>query len=145
LTKHNIRLKAIGGLERLPSDILEKIRHLENVTKNNTSLTVVTAISYGGRDEIVRAAKKMALDAAENKIDLDAANEESFASYLDTAGLSYPDALVRTSEKRVSNFLLWQTAYSEIFFIDKFWPDFNEDDLKSIVSEFSQRERRYGK
>jgi undecaprenyl diphosphate synthase len=145
LNEHNVRVKAIGNLAMLPADILEKIRRLEEATKNNTGLTAVTAISYGGRDEIVRAAKKLAKDAVENKINIDDANEDTFASYLDTAGVPYPDAFIRTSEKRISNFLIWQAAYSEIFFLDKFWPDFNENDLKYIISEFSQRERRYGK
>jgi undecaprenyl diphosphate synthase len=144
LKRHDIRLKAIGDLKRLPPDISEKIERLENATKDNTSLTVFAAISYGGRDEILRAAKKFARDAVENKINPDDADEKLFASYLDVAE-PYPDAFVRTSEKRVSNFLIWQAAYSEIFFIDKFWPDFNEDDLKGILSEFSQRGRRYGK
>lgn len=142
---HGIRIRTIGCLEKLPRDIFEKIRQLEDSTKNNTELTVVVAISYGGRDEIVRAAKKITRDAIENKITVDEMNEEMFASYLDTGDLPYPDAFVRTSEKRISNFLIWQAAYAEIFFIDKFWPDFNEDDLRDIVYEFSQRERRYGK
>jgi undecaprenyl diphosphate synthase len=142
---HGIRIKAIGCLEKLPKDIFEKIKHIEDSTKNNTSMTAVMAISYGGRDEIVRAAKKIATDALENKIDVAEVDEELFASYLDTGDLPYPDAFVRTSEKRISNFLIWQAAYAEILFVDKFWPDFNEDDLRNIVYEFSQRERRYGK
>ncbi|MDR2157849.1 MAG: di-trans,poly-cis-decaprenylcistransferase, partial [Holosporaceae bacterium] len=120
-------------------------KYLEDFTKNNTRLTVTAAISYGGRDEIVRAVKKISGDVLENKMRIDQIDEKVFSSYLDTNGTPYPDAFVRTSEKRVSNFLIWQAAYSEIFFIDKLWPDFNEEDLKNIVSEFSQRERRYGK
>ncbi|MDR1982868.1 MAG: di-trans,poly-cis-decaprenylcistransferase [Holosporaceae bacterium] len=144
-TEHNIRVKAIGNLEKLPMDLQEQIRYVEDFTKDNTSLTVIAAISYGGRDEIVRAAKKIMQSIIGKKMDLDDLNEETFASYLDTNGLPYPDAFVRTSEKRTSNFLIWQAAYSEIFFIDKLWPDFDEDDLANIVSEFSQRERRYGR
>ncbi|MDR2723715.1 MAG: di-trans,poly-cis-decaprenylcistransferase [Holosporaceae bacterium] len=143
--QHNIRIKVIGNFEKLPLDVLEKIRFLEDFTQYNTSLTVTMAISYGGRDEIIRAAKKVIWDVMENKISIDKLDEEVFASYLDTAGLPYPDIFVRTSEKRLSNFLIWQAAYSEIFFVDKLWPDFNEDDLKNIISEFSRRERRYGK
>jgi undecaprenyl diphosphate synthase len=143
--QNGIRVKTIGNLEKLSSDILEKIRYLEDLTKNNTTLTAIIAVSYGGRDEIVRAVKKVARHAIAGKIDVDKIDEEMFASYLDTCDLPYPDAFVRTSEKRISNFLIWQAAYSEIFFVDKLWPDFNEDDLKSIVSEFSQRERRHGK
>jgi undecaprenyl diphosphate synthase len=143
--QHGIRIKAIGNLEKLPPDMLEKIRYLEDLTKHNTSLTVAVAISYGGRDEIVRATRKIIRDVMEGKISADKLDEGIFASYLDTADLPYPDVFVRTSEKRISNFLIWQAAYAEIFFIDKLWPDFNEDDLSRIVSEFSQRERRYGK
>ncbi|MDR2781167.1 MAG: di-trans,poly-cis-decaprenylcistransferase [Holosporaceae bacterium] len=143
--KHGIRIKAIGCLNKLPKDILEKIRFLEDSTKDNSSLTAVIAISYGGRDEIVRTSKKIAQDVLDNKVVLDEVDEDVFASYLDTGGLPYPDAIVRTSEKRISNFLIWQTAYSEVFFVDKLWPDFNECDLRDIMREFSQRERRYGK
>ncbi|MDR1334315.1 MAG: di-trans,poly-cis-decaprenylcistransferase [Holosporaceae bacterium] len=143
--EHGIRVKTIGCLEKLPGDILEKIRYVEDATKNNSSLTAILAISYGGRDEVVRAAKKIAQDVLAQKIVLDEVDEEMFASYLDTSGIPYPDAFVRTSEKRISNFLIWQAAYAEIFFIDKLWPDFNEDDLSDIVYEFSQRERRYGR
>ncbi|MDR0678105.1 MAG: di-trans,poly-cis-decaprenylcistransferase [Holosporaceae bacterium] len=143
--EHDLCIRAIGNLGKLPPDLLEQIKYVEDFTKNNTSLTVAAAISYGGRDEIVRATRKIAQSVVENEITLDDLDEEMFASYLDTRGLPYPDAFVRTSEKRISNFLIWQTAYSEIFFIDKLWPDFNENDLANIVSEFSQRERRYGK
>jgi undecaprenyl diphosphate synthase len=142
---HNIRIKTIGYLDRLPEDVAEKIKLLEDSTKNNASLTVIVAISYGGRDEIVRAAKKIAKDVTDGKIAFNEIDEEKFASYLDTAGVPYPDAFVRTSERRMSNFLVWQAAYSEIFFVDKFWPDFDESDLRNIVYEFSKRERRYGK
>jgi undecaprenyl diphosphate synthase len=145
LMRHNIRVMAIGDLGRLPQDISEKIKAMEEVSKDNTSLTVIAAVSYGGREEIIRATKKIVRDAKENKINIDEMDERKFASYLDAGDIPYPDVLVRTSEKRISNFLLWQAAYSEIFFVDKLWPDFNEDDLRNIVSEFSRRERRYGK
>ncbi|MDR2645615.1 MAG: di-trans,poly-cis-decaprenylcistransferase [Holosporaceae bacterium] len=143
--RHGIRIKAIGNLEKLPPDVLEKVRHLEDLTSSNTSLTVAVAISYGGRDEIIRAVQKIIRDVMENKISVPELNEKVFASYLDTAGMPYPDAFVRTGEKRLSNFLIWQVAYAEIFFVDKLWPDFDENDLKKVVLEFSQRERRYGK
>jgi undecaprenyl diphosphate synthase len=143
--RHDICIKSIGNLEKLPPDVLERIRYLEDLTRSNTSLTVAVAISYGGRDEIVRAAQKIIRDVMESKINVAELNEQIFASYLDTAGMPYPDAFVRTGEKRLSNFLIWQAAYAEIFFVDKLWPDFDESDLKKIVLEFSQRERRYGK
>ena len=143
--QHDIRVKAIGNLKKLPPDVLERIEYLENFTQNNTSLTVTVAISYGGRDEIVRAAGKIIRDVMEGKINTDELDEKIFSSYFDTDDLPYPDVFVRTSEKRLSNFLIWQAAYAEIFFVDKLWPDFDEGDLSRIVSEFSQRERRYGK
>ncbi|MDR0581200.1 MAG: di-trans,poly-cis-decaprenylcistransferase [Holosporaceae bacterium] len=143
--RHGIRIKAIGNLEKLPPDVLERVRYLEDLTSANTSLTVAVAISYGGRDEVVRATQRVIRDVMENKISAVELNEEIFASYLDTASMPYPDAFVRTGEKRISNFLIWQAAYAEIFFVDKLWPDFDESDLKKIVLEFSQRERRYGK
>jgi undecaprenyl diphosphate synthase len=143
--EHDICIRIIGNLERLPADLLEQIRYVEDFTKDNASLTVIAAISYGGRDEIVRTTKRIVQNVTEKKMTIDDLDEETFASYLDTKDLPYPDALVRTSEKRISNFLIWQAAYSEIFFIDKLWPDFNENDLANIVTEFSQRERRYGR
>jgi undecaprenyl diphosphate synthase len=143
--EHDVRFMAVGSLEKLPADVADKIGSLEDISRNNRSLTMVAAVSYSGRDEIVRAAARVAADFAGGKIAIADLNEDRFASYLDTAGLPYPDVLVRTGEKRLSNFLLWQTAYSEVFFLDKLWPDFCEDDLRSVVSEFSRRERRYGR
>ena len=108
-------------------------------------MTLVSAISYSGRDEILRASKKIAGDVASGKIDIDKMDENLFSNYLDTVGIPYPDILVRTSEERISNFLLWQCAYSEIFFVDKYWPEFSEEDLERILEEFSKRNRRYGR
>lgn len=143
--RHGICVKAIGNLGKLSPDIVKKIDHITNLTRSNDRLTAIVAISYGGRDEIIRAVKKVAHGVLVNEIDIGSLDEEMFASYLDTSGIPYPDVVVRTSEKRLSNFLIWQSAYSEIFFVDKLWPDFDEEDLKNIVSEFSQKERRYGK
>lgn len=144
-TQNNFRFVAIGDVTKFPKDIFEKIKYLEDATKNNTALTTIAAINYGGRDEVVRAVKKISRDIVDGKCVIDDVTEDKFASYLDTNGIPYPDAVVRTSEQRISNFLIWQLAYSEIFFLDKLWPDFNEDDLKAIVNGFSQRKRRYGK
>jgi undecaprenyl diphosphate synthase len=144
LMQNGIRIILIGDSEKLSKNILEKARHVEEITKNNDTITVAFAISYGGRDEIVRAIRKLIGDVEAKKIGINGLDEDTFSSYLDTNGLPYPDAVVRTSEKRLSNFLIWQSAYSEVFFVDKLWPDFNEDDLKSIVAEFLQRKRRYG-
>lgn len=143
--KNNIRIKAIGNFERLPDDICNNIKKLEQETENNTGLTVIPAISYSSRDEIVRAAKKIAIDTLHESINVIDLTEDIFSSYLDTAGIPDPEVLVRTSEQRISNFLLWQIAYTEVFFIDKYWPDFSEDDLKNVLEEFSNRNRRYGR
>lgn len=159
--ERGVRLVAIGNLQKLPEDLQEKVAEIEEATKSNASLTLVVAISYSGRDEIVRATRKIALEllekvaegsmtAAEVQQEIAAAaslDEQSFAAHLDTAsaGIPYPDILVRTSEKRISNFMLWQCAYSEIFFIDKYWPDFSPVDLDSVLEEFQKRNRRYGR
>lgn len=145
MVNSGVCFRAIGDREKLPIDIQEKLCDLEKATAHNKDFYTTCAISYGGRNEIVRATKKIAVDVASGKIDAKALTEDMFASYLDTSGLPYPDIIVRSSEKRLSNFLIWQLAYSEIFFIDKLWPDFTEHDIKCIIEEFSQRKRRYGK
>ncbi len=106
---------------------------------------MIAAVSYSGRDEIVRTTKKIVQNVIDGKISIDKLDELTFSEFLDCPGVPDPDIIVRTSEKRISNFLLWQLAYSEIMFIDKFWPDFSEDDLKYIMEDFSKRKRRYGK
>jgi undecaprenyl diphosphate synthase len=143
--KSKIRVLCIGNLEKIPKDILEKLKNLKEETKNNTVLTVTVAISYSGKDEIVRAAKKITHDVNSGVINANDLDENTFSRYLDTHGTPNPDAVVRTKEKRISNFLIWQIAYSEIFFVDKFWPDFSENDLKNVIEEFSKRDRRYGR
>lgn len=140
-----VKFFVIGDRSRLPLDILISIQKLEEETKKNTRLTLVLAIGYSGRDEIVRATKKIMSDTLTHKINEKDLNEIVFANYLDTSGIPYPDLVIRTSEMRVSNFLIWQMAYSELFFIKKFWPDFNRDDLQNILNDFSQRKRRYGR
>jgi undecaprenyl diphosphate synthase len=142
---NNIRIRAIGNLEKLPRDLWEKIKKIEEETKNNSGLTLIPAVSYSSREEITRATKKIVSDVLSGKININGLTEDTFASYLDTDGIPYPDALIRTSEKRISNFLTWQLAYSEIFFIDKYWPDFSEEDLKNVIVEYSKRNRRYGR
>lgn len=142
--ERGFRFIHIGDISKFPKDIADRILSLEEATKDNNRLTVVVAVNYGGRDEIVRAVKRIAQDISDHKCCISDITEDVFSSYLDTNGIPYPDAIVRTSEKRISNFLIWQLAYSEVFFLDKYWPDFNENDLKVIVNEFSQRKRRYG-
>jgi len=145
VAQHNIRIIAIGDLSRLPESLRQQLELIEDFSGNNSALTVVLAISYSGRDEIVRAVKRFACDVVNQEISIDDLTEDKFASYLDTKEVPYPDVIVRTSEMRISNFLIWQLAYSEMFFVNKYWPDFNEDDLSNIVTEFSRRGRRYGK
>lgn len=140
-----IRFRFIGDSSTFPPDIQERLRELVEKTEDNSVLNFTIAIGYSGRDEIVRAARRIADDIKNGRIEAADIDEKKFASYLDTHDIPDPDIIVRTSESRVSNFLLWQMSYSEIFFIDKYWPDFNEKDFDDIVNGFSHRVRRYGK
>lgn len=145
LHKSNARLRVIGDRARLPQDIVEMILQAEDITKANTGLTVVIALSYGGRQDIVFAAREVARAAAAGKLSPDDICEDVFASYLMTQGLPDPDLMIRTSgENRISNFLLWQLAYAEMFFTDTLWPDFCRADLEAALAFFAGRERRYG-
>lgn len=142
---NNMRVIVIGEKSGLSADIVETINHLEEVTSNNTGLTFVIGLNYGGRDEIVRAVKKISSDYAENKITLDDINELLISDYLDTKGIPDPDLLIRTSgEQRLSNFLPWQLAYTEFYFPEVLWPDFNKDELIKAVEKYNSRERRFG-
>ncbi len=145
LQNNGIKVEVIGDLDRVPEKLREKVLVLKEKTKNNNVMTVICAISYSGREEIVRAAKKISQDVLDQKVKIEDINESKFESYLDLPGVPDPDIVVRTSEIRLSNFLLWQIAYSELIFIDKFWPDLNEEDVDFIIEEFSRRKRRYGK
>lgn len=143
--KDNIRLKAIGMGAPLPEKLQAKIRKAELRTKDNTAMTVVLALNYGGRRELVEAAGKIAQDFSDGKINLKDLDERSFAGYLSTAGLPDPDILVRTSgEMRISNFLLWQLSYAELYFPKVYWPDFGKKEFQEAVEEYQTRERRYG-
>lgn len=145
LMKQNVRLLAIGHLDRLPEKTRRKLDQAIARTEGNTSLTLVLALSYGSREEIVEAARSLAVDAAAGKIDPAAIDCATFASRLYTAGIPDPDLLIRTSgELRVSNFLLWQISYAEIVIFRKFWPDFGQSDLFDAVAEYSRRHRRFG-
>ncbi len=139
--EYNIRVLHIGDLSGLPKDVQKKIVQVQDVTKDLTGTSVILAINYGGRDEIVRAIKKIATDDVQN------INEEKFSSYLDT-GLNIPDVdlLIRTGgEKRISNFLLWQIAYSELYFSDKYWPDWKAEDVDIALEDYQKRNRRFGR
>ena len=146
LEKDGVRLRVIGNRSLLPGDIQELISAAEDRTKENSKITLVIALSYGGRAEIVEAAKAVALKAKDGDMDISEIDEKMFSGFLETSDIPDPDVLIRTSgEKRISNFLLWQTAYSEFIFIDTLWPDFSAEDFNSALAEFGARDRRYGK
>ncbi len=141
LMEENVRFKAIGETWRLPDYIQDLIRTYEETTANNTGLTLVTAMSYGGRNEIIRAVRK----AIRSGMKEDEITEESFESLLDTSGVPHPDLIIRTSgEMRLSNFLPWQSAYSELYFTPTLWPDFTKEELEKAIAEYRHRERRFG-
>lgn len=144
-TKNNMCVRVIGDTSKLSDDIKRSISELEEASKNNTGLKFQVAINYGSRNEILRAAKAIALDVKENRTEIDQIDETVFDKYLDTAGIPDPDLLIRTSgEQRLSNFLLWQAAYTEFYFTDVLWPDFDEKELKKAVEHYSSRNRKFG-
>lgn len=142
LHKNNIRIRIIGERSRFSKDIIDLIENAEDLTKDNTSLTLVIALNYGGRHDILQAAKKV----AESGLRLsDEAFEMAFQESLMTAGMPDPDLMIRTSgEQRISNFLLWQSAYTEMVFCDVFWPDFDRVHLEHAIEEYATRDRRFG-
>ena len=143
--KNNVKCRVIGESVGLSEDIVDRIFNLEEATKNNTGLNFTIAINYGGRDEIVRAVKKIANDLQSNKLLTDNINEELINSYLDTNELPDPDLLIRTSgEERLSNFMPWQLAYTEFYFTPVLWPDFNREELIKAFEKYNNRERRFG-
>ncbi len=145
LAGRGVRLVVIGDRERLPQDVRGTITQFERNTTQNSALTVVIALSYGSRAEITRAARLIAEKAAAGRIDPSAVDEELFRAHLYTADIPDPDLLIRTSgELRLSNFLLWQIAYSEFIFSDLYWPDFGRAALADAVDQFQQRDRRFG-
>ena len=143
--ENNIRVKMIGERSRFAADIVEGINRLEESTKDNTGLTFIIAVNYGSRDEITRAVKKIMADVKEGKLEEGQMTEAVFASYLDTKDIPDPDLLIRTSgELRLSNYLLWQLAYSELYVTDCLWPDFNREELLEAIRQYNKRERRFG-
>ncbi|MCR5398557.1 MAG: isoprenyl transferase [Lachnospiraceae bacterium] len=143
--KNNMCVRVIGDKTYLEEDLQESIADLEKATAANTGLHFQIAINYGGRDEIRRAALKLAADVAEGRLDPAAIDESSIDERLDTAGLPDPDLLIRTcGEQRISNFLLWQLAYTEFYFCDVPWPDFNETELDRAIEAYNKRDRKYG-
>lgn len=144
-SKNNMRVRVIGDISRLPEDLQQSIIELEQVSAKNTGLNFQVALNYGGRDEMIRAIRKVASDVKENKVSVNEITEETFAEYLDTREIPEPDLLIRTSgEKRLSNFLLWQLAYTEFYFTDVLWPDFNKKELIKAIDYYKDRDRRYG-
>lgn len=145
LNKNNVRLLTIGDLKSLPGNCERELQKAMDKTKNNTGLSLVLALSYSSKSEIVNAVKSIAKDVVENKLTVDDINDSVLGSYLDTALIQDPELLIRTSgEYRLSNFLLWQIAYSELYFTDKFWPDFTKEDLFKAIVDYQGRERRFG-
>lgn len=142
---NNMRVIVIGDKTGLSLDIVEIINRLEDVTKDNTGLTFIIGLNYGGRDEIARAVKKIARDIENKVISSDDVNEELICGYLDTRGVPDPDLLIRTSgEQRLSNFLPWQLAYTEFYFPEVLWPDFDKEELIKAIEKYNARERRFG-
>ncbi len=145
LHRNGVRLKVIGELGRLDPDITSLIEHAEAVTRDNARINLTMALSYGGRAEIVAAVRAIAQQVAAGRLAADAIDEACLTRHMFTADIPDPDLLIRTSgEQRISNFLLWQCAYSELVFTKTLWPDFSKSDLEQAIDEFCGRERRYG-
>jgi undecaprenyl diphosphate synthase len=145
ISKKNIRLRFIGRRDPLPKVVLNTIERAEMKTRENSGLTLVLAVNYGGRQEIVDGIKAMMKDCAGGKLSPDSVTEETVGSYLYTAGIPDPDFLIRTSgEQRISNFLLWQLSYAELYFPGKYWPDFRKADLLEALDVYAKRARRFG-
>lgn len=145
LMENNVRLKVIGQIHRLPKRNQKQLSEAIEKTSGNTGLTLIVALSYGSREEIVEAAKRLAEKVAVGEMSADDIDNDSFAEHLYTAGIPDPDLLIRTSgEFRISNFLLWQISYSEIVITDLFWPEFRKEHLQEAIAEYQKRHRRYG-
>jgi undecaprenyl diphosphate synthase len=146
LMDNQVRLKTIGDTSHLPPNCQENLRWAVDHTKENSGLLLMLALSYSGRWEITKAVKELAQDVKSGKIDPSAINEQTFENYLETSGIPDPELLIRTSgEMRVSNFLLWQIAYTELFITPTLWPDFRKENLYEAIWSYQQRERRFGK
>jgi undecaprenyl diphosphate synthase len=146
LTKNDIRLNAIGDIASLPQKCIEDLASAMSKTADNKRCTLTLALSYSAKWEILNAAKKLAAKIKDNELDLEDINEDQFAAQLTTVNMPDPELMIRTSgEHRVSNFLLWQMAYTELYFTDKLWPDFRREDLFEAIVDYQKRERRFGK
>ncbi len=146
LYRNGIRLLVIGDMETLPEHVRTAIEGVIYRTRNNKKLNLIIALNYGARWEIANAAKNIAKDVVAGKVKIDEIEEDMVANYMTTAKIPDPELMIRTSgEKRISNFLLWQLAYSELYFTDKYWPEFGEEDFYKAILDFQKRERRFGK
>lgn len=144
--KNNVRFKVIGDIERLPAEVQRKLQETIDHTANNTAMTMVVALSYSARWEITKAMKDIAQKALDGQLSVGDITEDTVSQSLTTASIPNPDLLIRTGgELRISNYLLWQIAYSELYFCDTFWPDFNEADLHKAIADYQHRQRRFGK
>lgn len=145
MQKQEIKLTTIGDIDRLYSPVQKKLLDVKKLTEHNDKMVLNLALSYGGRDEMIAAVKKMISDHADGKLNRDDINQDLVSRYLYTGGMPDPDLLIRTSgEYRISNFLLWQLAYTELYFTDVLWPDFKKDDLMRAIAVYQNRERRFG-
>jgi undecaprenyl diphosphate synthase len=145
LHKSGARILVIGDRERLPKDIIKLIENAETLTHANEKITVVLGLSYGGRQDILFAAKELARQARAGEVDIEKIDEDVFSQYLMTKGIPDPDLMIRTSgESRISNFLMWQLAYAELYFTETLWPDFSKQEMEDAVAFFNSRDRRYG-
>ncbi len=143
--KNNMRVRIIGDISKLSEDLRKSIAALEEASRDNTGLNFQVAINYGGRDELLRAVKALATDVKANITEIDQIDEKLIEKYLDTKGIPDPDLLIRTSgEQRLSNFLLWQSAYTEFYFSEVLWPDFDKKELIKAVEYYSRRTRKFG-
>ena len=144
--KNNVRFRVIGDMSRMPAEVLKKLRQTEEHTAQNSAMTMVVALSYSSKWEITKAVQDIAADVKEAKLSLSAINEELISQYLETRFMPDPDLLIRTGgELRISNYLLWQIAYSELYFCDTYWPDFDAKALHTAIESYQHRQRRYGK
>lgn len=145
LHRNNVRVRFIGNWRVLAGDIVELIEEAQTTTRDNTGLTFIIAVNYGAQNEILNATRELARAVRDGELDISEIDEERFRRHLDTCDFPDPDLIIRTSgEQRLSNFLLWQAAYSELVFMDLLWPDFNKESLREAIDEFHRRERRYG-
>jgi undecaprenyl diphosphate synthase len=145
LQKQEIRLTTIGDIDNLSPTVKEKLLQAKARTASNNKMILNLALSYGGRDEIILAIRKLIQESKDNKIKIKEINKDMFGGYLQTFGMPDPDLLIRTSgEYRISNFLLWQLAYTELYFTDVLWPDFKKEDLLEAIADYQKRERRFG-